>query len=204
MTRTLYLVFFLSGMAALIYQVCWQRVLGLYYGVGTISTAIVVSIFLLGLGTGALAADRISSRFSNSILAYVAVEALIGLCGLASIPVITAVRRITAGSNYSSTLVCVTLLLFVPTALMGATLPLAVKILQASKPNFLRNVSSYYFVNTLGAAFGAVFCSYILISFIGLDGAIYIAVLTNALLAVIVFAVSKREAHDIGYMADNA
>ena len=201
MTRTLHLVFFLSGVAALIYQVCWQQVLGLYYGIGTISTAIVVSIFLLGLGTGALAAGRISSKFSNSILAYVAVEALIGLCGLGSVPLITAVGRLTAGSDYSSMLVCVTLLLFVPTALMGATLPLAVTILQASKPNFLLNVSSYYFVNTLGAAFGAVFCSYFLISFIGLDGAVYIAVLTNAVLAVVVFSVSKYAAHDIGYVS---
>src|SRR5262245_34202039 len=143
MTRTLYLVFFLSGMAALIYQVCWQRVLGLYYGVGTTSTAIVVIIFLLGLGTGALAADRISSRFSNPTLAYVAVEALIGVCGLGSIPLITAVGRITAGSDYSTMLIFVISLLFVPTALMGATLPLAVKILQASKPRLLWNVSSY-------------------------------------------------------------
>ena len=47
-------VFFLSGMDGLIYQVAWQRLLTVYYGVGPISTALIVTIFMLGLGVGAL------------------------------------------------------------------------------------------------------------------------------------------------------
>src|SRR5262249_25596138 len=143
-TQTLRLVFILSGAATLIYQVCWQRVLGLYYGVGAISTAIIVSIFLLGLGVGALAAGRAAPRFSGSILMYVAMEAFLGLFGFASIPLITVVGRLSAGSSYWSMLIYVTLLLFIPTVLMGATLPVAIKILQAYKPDLLCNLSSYY------------------------------------------------------------
>lgn len=185
-------VFFLSGAAALTYQVCWQRILGLYYGVGPISTAIVVSIFMFGLGVGALAASHVSSRCSNPIRLYVIVEALIALFGFASIPLIMTVGRHTVGSDYSLMLIYVTLLLIIPTVLMGATLPIVVRILQTNNPNLLWSVSSYYFINTLGAAFGAMFCSYILITFIGLDGAVYTAVMTNAILAVTVFALFKK------------
>ena len=51
---TLTWVFFFSGFAALIYQVIWQRALTLYYGVGTISMTLIVSIYMVGLGFGSL------------------------------------------------------------------------------------------------------------------------------------------------------
>jgi spermidine synthase len=119
-------IFFLSGAAALTYQTCWQRVLGLYYGVGPISTAIVVSVFMFGLGMGALAARPLWSRFSSPIRPYIAIEALIALFGFVSLPLLIGVGKLTAGSDYSLMLLYVTLLLLIPTVLMGATLPIVV------------------------------------------------------------------------------
>jgi len=49
---TLYVVFFLSGFSALIYQTAWQRVLGLFAGSDMVATTIVVGAFLFGLGVG--------------------------------------------------------------------------------------------------------------------------------------------------------
>ena len=48
------LFFLTSGMSSLLYQMAWQRLLGLSYGVGAISSAIVISAFLFGLGLGSL------------------------------------------------------------------------------------------------------------------------------------------------------
>ena len=56
------LIFFASGFASLVYQVVWQRLLTLYYGVSTVSIAIIVSVFLLGLGIGGLAGGLLAER----------------------------------------------------------------------------------------------------------------------------------------------
>ena len=45
-------LFFCSGFPALIYQIVWQRVLFSIYGVNVQSVAVVVSAFMLGLGSG--------------------------------------------------------------------------------------------------------------------------------------------------------
>src|SRR3712207_2044674 len=78
--------FFLSGAASLLYQVAWQRMLGLHYGVGAISSAIVTSVFMLGLGIGSLLAGRarLGTR-EQATRAYMGVEVGIGLFGIASI-----------------------------------------------------------------------------------------------------------------------
>ena len=49
--RWFYLLFFLSGFPALIYQIVWQRTLFAIYGVNMESVTVVVSAFMLGLGT---------------------------------------------------------------------------------------------------------------------------------------------------------
>ena len=48
-------IFVLSGFAALVYQVAWQRALFTIYGVDVESATVVVTAFMLGLGLGSLA-----------------------------------------------------------------------------------------------------------------------------------------------------
>ena len=45
-------LFCLSGIAALIYQVTWQRILALHSGMGIYSVAMIVASFMAGLGIG--------------------------------------------------------------------------------------------------------------------------------------------------------
>ncbi|HKC55292.1 MAG TPA: hypothetical protein VKC35_04185, partial [Vicinamibacterales bacterium] len=46
----LYLLFFLSGISGLIYQVVWVRVFGNVFGNTIYSASAVVAVFMLGLG----------------------------------------------------------------------------------------------------------------------------------------------------------
>jgi spermidine synthase len=190
-------IFFLSGAAALIYQVCWQRLMSVYYGVGAISIAIVVSVFMLGLGLGALLGGRIADRADRPLLVYAGVEAVIGMFGLASLSILTHIGRATAGSSYEMTFVWSFAFLLLPTVLMGMTLPIAIGILQRIDSSVLRDTSGYYFSNTLGAALGAIACGYVLLSFVGLDGAIYAAVAINIFLAGTIFFVAKADASPV-------
>src|SRR5262245_11776684 len=186
-------VFFFSGSAALVYQICWQRLLGVYYGVGAISTAIIVSIFMLGLGVGSLIGGRLSESRGNAIFIYIVIEAAIGIFGLVSIPLLFAIGQSTAGVDYLWMLLVISLFLSVPTALMGMTLPIAIAIMRKINSDVLANLSMYYFINTVGAASGAVLGSYVLISFFGIDGALGTAALINILLSCAILALIKRE-----------
>ena len=50
----LYSLFTVSGFAALVYQVVWQRSLYAIYGINVESVTMIVSAFMLGLGLGSL------------------------------------------------------------------------------------------------------------------------------------------------------
>lgn len=187
-TSLLSFIFFFSGFAALIYQVAWQRLLTLHYGVGTVSITLIVSVYMVGLGLGALLGGYFAERSRKKLFFYFIVELLIGCFGLISLPFLDFLGRHTAGSSYFLSFIYMFLFLCIPTLLMGITLPLLTKIFNASVKNFLDTVSLLYFINTIGAAAGAVFASYVVISFGGLDSAIYCAAVINFILAALILS----------------
>jgi spermidine synthase len=91
--------------------------------------------------------------------------------------------EVTAGADYWLAGICSFCFLLFPTVLMGATLPVAIQILQDFDPDLMANVSSYYFMNTIGAAVGCFVAGTVLISLVGLSGTIYLAAFLNLLLA---------------------
>lgn len=180
------------------YQVAWQRLLTVYYGVGSISITLIVSVYMFGLGLGALFGGFLAERSKNKIILYFIVELLIGCFGLISLPFLDFLGRYTAGSNYLLAFLYMFAFLSIPTFLMGITLPLLTKIFNNLIRNFLETVSYLYFTNTIGAAAGAVFASYVIISFWGLDNTVFFAVATNFVLALLIlsarfFPVIKEE-----------
>jgi predicted membrane-bound spermidine synthase len=186
------LVFFFSGFASLMYQVVWQRLLTVYYGVGPVATTLIVSTYMLGLGLGALAGGALAERVRQRVHLYVAIELALGAFGAVSPWLLDFLGRRTAGSSYPVSLVCMAAFLSLPTLLMGTTLPLLTKIVNSLQQDFLKSLSFLYFVNTLGAAVGAVFASYVVISLWGLDWATYCAAGINLALAVVIYAVARQ------------
>ena len=184
-------VFFLSGFSALVYQVAWQRLLTVYYGVGPISVAIIVSVFMLGLGLGGLFGGRAAERVPNLALAYGLVELTLGVFGVASLPMLDLLGRATASSSYVVAALACALFLLAPTLLMGATLPIVLKLYRRHATDYLESLSALYFVNTLGAAVGSLLAAFVLISFFGIDGAVYTAAGVNLALAFTVFVATR-------------
>ncbi len=184
-------VFFCSGFAGLVYQVAWQRLLTLNYGVGAVSTTLIVSAFMLGLGLGSLAGGRLAEHSRNLYFLYAAVEAALAISGFASLPLIPAVGRVTAGASSATSFFCAFALLCVPTFLMGITLPLLTTIFTRTTGDFTYSISRLYFVNSLGAALGAVLTGYLLVPWLGLDGSIYLAAASDFLLAAAILLAGK-------------
>ena len=173
------------------YQVAWQRLLSVYYGVGPISITLIVSVYMLGLGLGALVGGHLAEHVKERVRLYLTVEFLLGCFGLVSLPYLDWLGQRTAGSSYHVTLLWKLAFLCVPTLLMGMTLPIVVKILNGWIRNFLESVGFLYFVNTLGAAAGALVASYGLVSFAGLDACIYAAAGLNFVLCGLIYRIAR-------------
>ena len=185
-------VFFLSGAVSLVYQVVWQRLLTLYYGVGPISTTLIVSVYMLGMGIGALVGGNVAPKLRKLLVLYMVIELALGLFGMGSPYLLISIGQMTAEFDYTAAFFCMFSLLCIPTILMGMTLPLLVQIFACQIHDFQHSVSFLYFINTLGAAVGAILASFGLISFMGLDGAAYAAAAGNFILAALIFVVSRR------------
>ena len=186
-------IFFLSGFASLVDQVAWQRLLTLYYGVGAVSITLIVSVYMLGLGAGALLGGRIARRSRDSHAVYAAIQASLGAAGLASLPGMAALATLTETGGPAVSLAALAAFLCVPTMLMGMTLPVVVDLVTRRTPDFVGSLSQLYFVNTLGAACGAATTGYILVSLLGLDGCVVLAAGIDLSLALVILRARPAE-----------
>jgi len=176
----LYGVFLISGFAALVYQVIWQRALFALYGVDIASTTTVVSAFMLGLGVGSWVGGRLAANPARSALLWFAgFEIGIGVFGYFSLALIHAVGGFTAGASGPATFAWTFSLVVIPTSMMGATLPLLVSHAVRHLHNVGKSVGMLYFVNTLGSAAAAVLTAVVLLRDYGVSHTLVIAVKCN-------------------------
>jgi len=187
-------LFFCSGMPALIYQIVWQRALFAIYGVNAQSVAVVVTAFMLGLGLGSLLGGRLSARFPrHGILIFGLAEVSVGAFGLVSLRIFHWVAGYTAGAGLPSVVVFSLLLLLVPTMLMGATLPLLVEHLVLRTKSVGFSVATLYFVNTFGSAVACYLCASFLLRDFGQSGSVRMAACLNAAVGVSAYVFARRK-----------
>lgn len=173
-------LFLVSGTAGLIYEIVWERLLELYFGVTMVAITLIVSAYMAGLGLGSLFGGRIARRVRSLLFLYGLVEIGIGLFGLVSPSLFTWVGRATAGSPYWLVFLLSFALLLIPTFLMGMTLPLLSQAFIERVEGSGEVIGLLYGINTLGAAGGSALAGYLLIGRSGLDGTILYAFSANA------------------------
>jgi len=188
-------LFFASGFAALLYQIAWQRMLFSWYGVDLDSVSVIVSIFMLGLGAGAIAGGWLADRFQqHRIFIFSLVELTIGVFGFFSLEIIGEIGALFAAVSIPRLIALTFVILIIPTAAMGATLPLLVTELVARTKNVGQSTGRLYFINTLGAACGSFAAAYILLRFGGLDGVVALAASLNFTVSVLAFLMFRTSA----------
>jgi spermidine synthase len=187
--RPLLLLFFLSGVAGLGYELVFTKLLGYSFGTTAYATSTVLAAFMAGLAAGSAVLSRLADRIRRPLRLYAVLELAIGAYMLAVPLLMDAVRagyvalnRVAPLSLAELNLVRFVLggaVVLLPSALMGATLPLlarhCVRIGQGAGPL----VARLYATNTLGAAAGVLGANYLLLPWTGLYGAIGVGVLVN-------------------------
>ncbi len=198
------MVFFISGFAALIYQVVWQRVLFSTFGSNIESVTVIVSVFMFGLGLGSLIGGKVQKHFPNRLLEYfIGVEIAIGVFGIFSIGFIERVGDMVPHDSLPSLVIASFALLAFPTMLMGSTLPLLVSYLQRQNPNIGAIVAKLYAYNTLGSAVASFLTVMLLFTILGRQSTLIVASICNIVTAYIVWVICKNHDRNHIYQTDN-
>lgn len=182
-------LFFASGFAALIYQVLFAKELALTFGSTSLATITVLATFLGGMALGAYMGGKIAEKTHQPIKIYAWIETAIGLYCLITPWLFHLVQflyiKFAAGAvteDYQLTVLRVLLgglVLFVPTFLMGTTLPILAKSVAESSQPSGKQIAWLYFTNTLGAAVGALLSTYWIIPIYGIQNTTILAVAIN-------------------------
>jgi spermidine synthase len=194
-TALLLACFFLSGFAALIYQTAWTRQLAFVFGTSELAVATVLASYMAGLAVGAAAAARLVGSVRRPLRVYGLLELGIALTALAVPAAIDSATGLYVGifggkpappdaqglarslfylgSSFS--------ILLIPTALMGATLPLLVRQTVQKESEIGSRVGQLYATNTAGAVAGAVATGFLLLPTLGLERTIWVGVAANGL-----------------------
>jgi spermidine synthase len=186
-------LFFLSGASALAYELVWQRLLNLVFGVSTLSVSAVLAAFMGGLALGGLLFGRWADRTRRPLRLYAGVEAALGLTALA-VPFGFALLTRFYSSLYvhfepgpwAGALLRLALsivLLAGPAALIGGTLPIMGRLVVRRADGLPSAFSLLYAVNTLGAVTGAALTGFVFLHFLGMQATLRLAVGINGFVA---------------------
>jgi spermidine synthase len=198
----IYFLFLFSGVASLIYQIVWVRMLTLVFGHTIYSVSIVLSAFMAGLGLGSYLWGRTIDKTGKPLLVYGKIEILIGVSAaflsilLSNFSPIYAWLHHWLPNFFFLVVVLKTVLAFllvlIPTIFMGATLPVMCKYFATDDANLGQQVGYLYSINTLGAAAGCLFAGYFLIGFFGVLETALVAAGINLLIGLVCIAVFKQ------------
>ena len=192
------LLFAGSGCSALIYEIVWYQLLQLAIGSTSISIGTLLAVFMGGLGAGSLLLPRISAaRGQHPLKVYAVIEAGIAICGILAlfmIPLISRIYWAGAISGLAGMLLralIAAICLFLPTALMGASLPAMVRWIDAT-PRGASWWGLLYGGNTAGAVFGCLFAGFYLLRIHNMATATFVAAAINLLVAVVSYFMASR------------
>jgi spermidine synthase len=201
-----YACFFLSGLSALIYEVAWLNRIQLVMGHTVYSLATTIAAYMIGLAAGALLLPRVrrlakrvggadASLGLGSLKLYLLAELSIGLYGLAFHPLLAALQipygALVTRFQLSLPILSVLqfcfcgLLIFLPTLLMGMTLPLLADYLHSRGEDISERIPGLYGVNTLGAASGSWLAGFLILPSLGYTRTIYLAAIVNMLIFIL-------------------
>jgi spermidine synthase len=203
-----YVTIALSGATALAAEGIWTRILSLLFGATVYTFALILAVFLFGLGIGSSIGAAIGRSATRPRIALGWCQML--LCAAiawtawmltASLPYWPINPSITTDPWYNFQLDLVRCLWAVlPAAVLwGASFPLALASLVSRDQDPARLVGSVYAANTVGAIVGALSGSLVLVVWLGSQHAQQILILVAALSGLLVLSTGTEEGQGRGF-----
>ncbi len=174
-------IVFLTGFTVLVYEVCWFRILALALGATVAASTIVLATFMAGFGLGAFFLGRsaaATAERAGRLLGPILIG--IGLSGAAVSLLFTPTAAAIRGGD-TQVFVAASLLLAVPTFLMGGVLPLACRIAITTDDAIAPSLGRLYALDALGSGLGGLAAGFLLLGSLGLTATLASAVALNLL-----------------------
>ncbi len=209
--------FFLSGVAALVYQIAWTRQFAFVFGTSQLAIATVLAAYMGGLASGGAAAGRLAPRLQRPVLAYGCLELGIAIAAIVAVPAgirglhvlhaawlggrdaLPAEGGLGTALFYAAGAFAI---LWLPTALMGATLPLLARHAVRDEREIGSKVGLLYATNTAGAVVGALAAGFVLLPRLGLARTLWAAAAANGLVFVAAAIAARGSAAPPGAPAE--
>jgi len=184
----------LSGTTALAAEVIWTRLLSLHFGATVYTFALILAVFLIGLGIGSTAGASLARTspsprralgwcqlFICAALAWAAYQLTESLPYWPINPSIATTPWFTMQLDFVRCLWVV-----LPGAMLwGASFPLALAAVATTEHDAARLAGGVYAANTVGAIVGSLATSFILIPWIGTSHSEQVIVIVSALSALL-------------------
>ena len=196
------LIFLLSGIAGLIYEVVWARELVLVFGNTTQAISAILTGFFAGMAIGSVLGGRLADRVRNPLRMYAILELLIVVVVLLTPATFRGLHEVYRGAfgSLEQNTMALALVRFAlaiaalgpATVLMGATLPTLSRYLVRDHNMMGHEFGSLYTVNTLGAIIGTLASGLILIELLGLTETLLVGVCFSGMAGLTALALSFR------------
>ncbi|MFH1681433.1 MAG: fused MFS/spermidine synthase, partial [Candidatus Eisenbacteria bacterium] len=188
----------LVGFTSLAYEVIWTRVI-IYVVTASIEAfAVVLTTYLAGIALGSLLVARWVDRWRRLLTVFGAIEIVIGLAAVASIPLLAdlyevyifASRFVPPGfwGLTSVRFIATAAVIAIPALLMGAAFPVAVNGFIRSVGRAGRGVGVLYAMNTVGAVAGSLAAGFLLLPTLGAQKGLMAVALLNLLVGVVLLS----------------
>ena len=179
-------LFFVSGFAALVYQVLWVRELGLLFGSTAQAAALAIAIFFAGIASGGWFWGRRARRFRSGLAAFGWLEIAVAATAFGHFVLLDAYQALypaifplisdMTGADTVFKILVATIILLPVSFLMGGTLPVLGHYLIRHPEDLGRLGSFLYAINTGGAATGALAAGFMLPIWLGFNGTYALAI----------------------------
>lgn len=196
-----------SGLAGLIYEVSWTRLVTLYMGHTIAAASTVVAAFMGGLAGGSALGGRLAVRLTRgqALWTYVALESVVVLVALvlpSELSALTPLLKWAYSDGVPGVLFAVVrlasclVLLVIPALALGATFPLAVRWFVDRSQSVGRLAGALYAANTAGAAVGAITAGFFLMPALGLFNTVLVGVGASVLAILAILVLARRAGDD--------
>ena len=185
----------LSGANAFFYEVLWTRMLTHVLGGSIYAFATMLAAFLTGIALGGSLAGKFAEDRQRAALAFAVTQIAIAIL---SMGVYAWMGALIPDELTTQRLAVYAVSIMLPaTIFIGATFPLAVRIIARDELEASSGTARIYTWNTIGAIVGAILAGFFLIPGLGFEGSIRLAVSVNVVLALwtIAFVAPPKRLH---------
>lgn len=175
----------------------------LIFGVSTLATGAVLAIFMGGLGLGSALLGKRADNHPHPLALYGKFEVGIAISAAVSPLLLVAIRAAyiaAGGSNslgvFGGTLIRLalsSLVLAVPTILMGGTLPAAARAVESNDDAGRRRLALLYGINTLGAVTGTLLSTFVMLERFGNRATLLTAAVINLAVGAIAIVIGRKQ-----------